>query len=361
MHHIQEGTDSMNRKLRLATLVAGALAGLALAGSALAAYTPTIAVTHTVATGGAHPATIHAKVAQSDDPTAQVQIFAPTGYTIATEAPNTTLGKASGTVFARDTGLTLPLEGTVVAADPAQYTGPPSNVCSPGTHFAVWLLNLSVAGQTIALPIYVDPTTGPQTALGAYKLVSCFAAPDTPVGSPNHAPFGAQLLDATFTIDSAISLPASAGTYVWRALFTPYTPGTGIPNAAGTREARSFVGLPGTISIRATVKKNRQYTVSGVAKAGPTPAAGAIVTLYRGATAKVVKASTKTTSATGAYSFSGKLAKKKTTYFQTRISVAESDNSAGCTDASVPAGPVPCVSATFGGWAAASSTIRIRT
>ena len=79
MHHVQEGTDSMNTKLRLATLVAGALAGVALAGSALAAYTPTIAVSHPVATGGAHPTTIHAKVAQTDDPTAQVQIFAPTG------------------------------------------------------------------------------------------------------------------------------------------------------------------------------------------------------------------------------------------------------------------------------------------
>jgi len=208
----------------LAGSAAGRLAGVALAGSALAAYTPTIAVSHPVATGGAHPTTIHAKVAQTDDPTAQVQIFAPTGYTIAAAPPSTTLGKASGTVFARDTGLTLPLEGTVVAADPAQYVGPPNNQCSPGTHFAVWLLNLSVAGQTIAVPIYVDPTTGTQAGLGAYKLVACFSSPDTPVGSPNHAPCGAQLRDANFTVDSAITLPASAGTYVWRSLFTPYTP-----------------------------------------------------------------------------------------------------------------------------------------
>ena len=184
------------------------------------------------------------KVAQTDDPTAQVQIFAPAGYTIATAAPDTTLGKASGTVFARDTGLTLPLDGTVVAADPAQYVVPPNNQCSPGTHFAVWLLKLSVAGQTITVPIYVDPTTGTQTGLGAYKMVACFSAPDTPKEAPNHAPFGAQLLDANFTVDSAITLPASTGTYVWRTLFTPYTPGTGVPNAAGTREARSFVGLP---------------------------------------------------------------------------------------------------------------------
>ncbi|TML85832.1 MAG: hypothetical protein E6G08_13130 [Actinobacteria bacterium] len=359
MHHVQEGTDSMNTKLRLATLVAGALAGVALAGSALAAYTPTIAVSHPVATGGAHPTTIHAKVAQTDDPTAQVQIFAPTGYTIAAAPPSTTLGKASGTVFARDTGLTLPLEGTVVAADPAQYVGPPNNQCSPGTHFAVWLLNLSVAGQTIAVPIYVDPTTGTQAGLGAYKLVACFSAPDTPVGSPNHAPFGAQLLDANFTVDSAITLPASAGTYVWRSLFTPYTPSAGVPNAAGTVEARSFLGLPGTISIRAAVKK-RKYTVSGVAKAGSTPAAGATVSLYRGATAQVVKAASKTATATGAYSFSGKLAKKKTTYFQTRVTVDESDNSAGCTDTSVPSAGVRCASSTFGGWAAASQVIRIR-
>src|SRR2546425_610746 len=116
----------MNTKLRLATLAAGALGGIALAGSALADFIPTLA----------------------------------------------------------------------------------------GTHFAVWLLKLSVGGQTITVPIYVDPTTGTQTGLGAYRMLACFSAPDTPMGSPNHAPFGAQLLDANFTVDSAITLPASSGTYV---------------------------------------------------------------------------------------------------------------------------------------------------
>lgn len=350
----------MNRRFRLATLVAGALVGLAFAGSALASYTPRLAVSHNVvATAGAHPTTIHVSVPQSDDPTAVLQIYAPAGYTFAASAPGTTLGAASGTIFARDTGLTLPLAGTVVAADPAQYTGPPNNVCSPGTHFAVWLLSLSVAGQTIAIPIYVDPTAGAEAGLGAYKIRACFTAPDTPPGSANHAPLGAQLLDARFTVDSAISLPGTNGTYVWRSLFTPYTPGAGVPNAAGTVEARSFVGLPGRVSIKASAKAGK-VKLTGTVTAGPTRVQGASVKIYSGRTTKLARVASSTTGASGTYSFSAKLAKKKTTYFQARTTLAEGDFAGGCSSAGVPAGPAPCASATIGGFSAVSQLIRVK-
>src|SRR5436305_4534802 len=135
-------------------LAAGVVVALAFAGSALAAFTPRLAVSQNVVAGGAHPTTIHVAVAQTDDPTAVVQIYVPTGYSIEASATGTNLGAASGTVFARDVGLTLPLEGTVVADDPANHTADP---CAPGSHFAVWILNLSIAGNVIAVPIYVDP------------------------------------------------------------------------------------------------------------------------------------------------------------------------------------------------------------
>jgi hypothetical protein len=351
----------MNRNFRLATLVAGALVGLAFAGSALASYTPRLAVSHkVVAKAGPHPTTIHVSVPQSDDPTAALQIFAPAGYTFTAPAPGTTLGAASGAVYARDTGLTLPLAGTVTAADPAQYTGPPNNQCSPGTHFAVWLLSLSVAGQTIAIPIYVDPTSGNDTVLGAYKIRACFTAPDTPPGSANHAPLGAQLLDANFTIDSAISLPSASGRYAWRALFTPYTPGAGVPNAAGTVEARSFLGLPGTISLGAKyLAKTNTYKLTGAVRSGPTVVQNATVAIYRGRTTKVAKVSSTKTNARGTFSTAGHLSPRKTTYFQARVTVAEQDYAEGCT-ANVQTYPVPCASATLGGFSAVSQLIRIK-
>jgi hypothetical protein len=351
----------MTRKLRFATLVAGVLGGLALAGSALAAYTPRLAVSHNVtAKAGAFPTTIHASVAQTDDPTAQIQIFVPAGYSIAATAAGTNLGVASGTVFARDTGLTLPLQGSVVAADPAQYTGPPNNLCSPGTHFAVWLLNLSVAGQTITIPVYVDPTSGAQTILGAYKIVACFTPPDVPMTAPIRAPFGAQLLDANFTVNSAITLPSASGRYAWRALFTPYTPGTGVPNAAGTVEARSFLGLPGTISLGASyLAKTNTYRLSGTVRSGPTVVGDATVQIYRGRTTKVTRTSSTKTNASGTYNTAGHLAPRKTTYFQTRVHVGEREYAEGCT-ANIQTGPVPCVSATLGGFSAVSQLIRIK-
>jgi hypothetical protein len=344
--------------LRLMTLVAGALAALALAGSAFAAFTPRMVVSQNLAAGGAQPTTIHVNVAQTDDAAAVAQIYVPTGYSIASSAPGTNLGAASGTVFARDVGLTLPLDGTVIADDPANHTADP---CAPGTHFAVWVLNLSVAGNTIALPVYVDPTAGAETAFGAYKLRTCFGPPDVPPGTPGRSPNGAQLLDASFTVNSAITAPTAPARYVWRALLTPWTPGTGVPNVAGTVEARSFVDLPGAISLSASyVRKSNSYRLSGTVKAGGTAVGGAKVDVYRGRTAKVAKAGSTTTKAGGTYSVAGKLTPKKTTFFQTRATGGGDDYPAGCTAAGLAPAPVPCATATLGGWSAVSRVISIR-
>src|SRR5439155_1037436 len=81
---------------------------------------------------------------------AKIQIFVPTGYTInASAAPGSTIGTTSGSVFARDANIPLPLSGNVVVAPP--NTNAPG--CATGTHLAVWNLALSVAGQSINLPV----------------------------------------------------------------------------------------------------------------------------------------------------------------------------------------------------------------
>jgi len=71
-----------------------------------------------------------------------------------------------------------------------------------------------------------------------------------PAGTPGRATFGAKLLSATFSA-SAIKEPASGtGDLRWTSLWTPYNPGVGTVNAAGTVEVQSNRPLPvsGTFS-----------------------------------------------------------------------------------------------------------------
>ena len=166
---------------KLAVLLVAATAALALAGNALA--TQKLEVTQT-----ASPASVTIKVsqAQTDPQPAKITIYVPAGYTLNTgSAAGSVIGRTTGEVFARDLNIPLPLEGDVVVDNPASHL---TDQCAPGTHAAVWILRLSVAGQTIALPVYADPTAGTETALGSAKLVTCLGPADVPAGTPGRAP-----------------------------------------------------------------------------------------------------------------------------------------------------------------------------
>ena len=137
----------------------------------------------------------------------------------------------------------------------------PGDVCSPGTHAAIWNLNLSVAGQTLVLPLYVDPTSGAATALGAYQMRICLPPWDTPVGSPGRAFEGAQLLDAKFTVNNIFSgadeRRSPSGTRCSRRTTPAWARRTPPPRS---RRA-SLVGTP-SLTLKAT-KKNGKYAVGG--------------------------------------------------------------------------------------------------
>src|SRR3954470_24382405 len=151
----------MKRLVKLAVLAGAATTALAFAGNALAVQKLSVAQTAT-------SLTIKLTQAQSDAQPAKIQIFVPSAYTVNTSAaPGTVIGTTSGSVFARDANIPLPLSGNVVVAPPD--TNAPG--CATGTHLAVWNLALSVAGQNINLPVHVDATSGAEAALGAYKLV----------------------------------------------------------------------------------------------------------------------------------------------------------------------------------------------
>ncbi len=331
---------------KLAVLALVSTAALALAGNAFA--TQKLEVSQTSGS-----VTIKLSQAQTDAQPARITIYVPAGYQLNTsQTAGTVIGKTSGQVFARDLNIPLPLEGDVVVDSPSNHLADP---CSPGAHQAVWILKLSVAGQTIQLPVYVDPTAGAEGALGSAKLVVCLGPSDVPSGTPGRSPNGAQLLDATFTVNGVLTPPAGATR--WMAFTTPYSAGNGRPNAAGTVETRSFVG-PGAVTLSSKIvsKKTKLVRLSGtVSQSGLDVAAKVRIFVNN-------KARFSTSSkANGEYAISLKNTSKKvrTTVFQARVTAAARDITAsGCTNPTQA--PIPCVSATAGGFSAVSRKVKVR-
>jgi hypothetical protein len=336
----------MKTILRLAVLAVAGTAALALAGNALATQKLSVRQTAT-------SLTIKVSQAQTDAQPARISIYVPTGYSInASATPGTKLGSTTGNVFSRDANIPLPLSGDVIAAATSQGIA----ACDAGSHIAVWVLQLSVAGQTINLPVHVDQTAGAEAALGAYKLVVCLNPDDVPVGTPGRSPNGARLLDATFTVDNIFTVPA--GQSVWKAISTPYAAGIGAPNPAGTVETRAIVGT-GAISITKKVNaKARLVRFTGrVTQAGAAVAGARVSLLLNG---KVTRFSART-NASGNYSIVlRKSGRKTTSTFQARVVVAERDvTSSGCSSPT-PGVPGGCVSATASPFTSVSAKLRIR-
>jgi hypothetical protein len=344
----------MRAPLRAALVAAAIAASLVAASSALAANTATIAVS-----SAGTATTIHINVPQTTDPIAVISIFVPAGYNAnLSAAPDTNIGSVDATANGHDVGLTLPLTGSVATASPV---APASDPCSPGTHAAIWDLNLSVAGQPVTLTLYVDPTSGAATSLGAYEMLICLPPWDVPVGTPGRAVQGAQLLDAEFTVKGIFTAPTAPGLLAWHTLFTPYNPGLGTVNPVATFEARSLVGVP-SLSLKAS-KKNGKYTLSGKAAEGGVAVAGASISIQRGASAKKLKkAGTATTSASGTWSASGKLTGKAPVYFKATATVKERDATAqGCaTPLPATVAPGGCSSATLGAWTVSSPVAKLK-
>jgi hypothetical protein len=233
----------MRKSTQLLVGVVAALASLAFAGSALASFAPKLVVSS--ATDGG-PVRLGVVAANTDDPTAKVSIYVPTGFTVGTPAAGTKLGNVTATAAAADLGgAVLPLTGELDAIAPTATTAAQAQACGIAAA-QTWDLHLTAAGQTLDIPLFVVPTAGPEASLGTTKLVVCLPPPDVPAGTPGRATFGAKLLSATFTA-SAITEPTTAGAYRWTSLWTPYNPGKGTPNAAASVEAQSLRNVPTTL------------------------------------------------------------------------------------------------------------------
>jgi len=342
---------------------AAILAGLVLAPGALAApNSGSISVAYNPPRLGVSNSTaIHVNIASSTDAVAAVNIFTGTTLVNSGGTPGTTIGSVNATAIAHDQGgLTLPLAGTVVTDDPAKHTTDP---CSPGTNFAVWNMNLTVAGQTLVIPIYVNKTVGATTSLGAYNLKICLPPWDVPAGTPGRAAFGAQLTDAALTLNKIFTSPTAAGTSTWEMLVTTYTPGKGTPNPASTFEARAVVPLPVVLTIKVSyLKKTNTWKLSGTLTEGGKPVPRWTIRIGRGPNGKAFPAQSVTkTSLAGKWQTAGHLKPLKTTYFVAKASALERDYTAtGCQNPTTSAAPAGCVHATLPPWSVSSPIVRIK-
>jgi hypothetical protein len=357
----------MSKTIRMLLLgLVGAVA-LSSAGTALAAYaSPSLRVTDDRTS-----TTIRFTASATDDPSAKLSFYAPTGYSASlAQAAGTTLGTVTAQGTAADLGgALLPLTGTVqVRAANGTFTSAPGSTPAPlaaaatqctgtPTHTAFWVLILQAAGQTLELPVFVDsPAAGTgASAFATASIQACLPPPDVPSGTPGRASFGFKLTQVDFKVNGVFT-SAGTGQPRWRVLATPYVPGQGRANPAGSVEAQSVIAFPRTLSLRKptlkTAKGVATLTLGGVAQ---LPAGATSLRLYRGRTAGGLTPSV-TLRKTGT-SFRGTLrikqtAKRQIVFLQARATVA-----AG-TDTCTPTFGVQCVGATRAAVAVRSGTVR---
>jgi hypothetical protein len=334
----------MKKSLRWALLACASFAALALAGPALAAYNPSLTIEQSsYKLGAAATIDVFIAIPENDDPTAKLTILSPAGYSANLGAtPGTKIGSVIAVVKAKAlAGGRLPLAGDVVVAnqaDPA-ITAASTQCTGAATHNTTWILNTTLQGQTIAIPVFVDQV-GPLV-----RMQVCLRSPDVPESSGGAA-FGAQLVLADFTVQGVFRNASTKNGYEWAGIYTPYTPGTATPNAAGTVEWRTFVGLPSSLTLSKAKAKSGFKLVGRLSITGLNPK-GIRPYLYSGKKPKPAPSATsggtgkrtrlKAVPASGKYSVARSNV-KFTTYFQTRFE----NYLTQCTGASPSGLPVPC-------------------
>jgi hypothetical protein len=335
----------MRNRTRTAIVAVAALAALALAAVATAAYTsPKLSVSY----AAGNVTRIVASASVDNDATARAAIVIPTGTALTTTAaPGTKVGTAKAQVSALALGgALLPLAGDIVVAPPGSVPAASQTGCiGPATPQATLMLVLQAAGQTINLPAYIIPTSGPQAALGAAQLVFCLPPPDLP--APVGATFGAKFLSADLTLNGVIG-PIAQG--AWVAFWTPWNAGVGTVNAAATVASPAAIA-PGGITLSGRKVKGVKRLSGRVTQAGAGIATR--VTILAG----TKRLATVSARANGAFTYAVPK-KSKATTFRARAVVAGHDAPAVC--GQFGSLGVPCVNATVSGFTATSGAVRIR-
>ena len=240
----------------------------------------------------------------------KLTLYVPAGYGLNPADPP---GTREGDDFI-DAGSDFGI-GDLRAADPAFLDPGQAQACAPGSHDAVWTLQVDLDSTSLTVPVYIDGTSGEEAALGAYKLQICL--PLAHVASQAGGwPLGSRVrvVGLSFT---RITNPTSAGVYVWRA-FLSNPDSTGTPDASTTYELRSDMPLPAKLTLGGRFdRKHHRAILSGRLMTPSLPVGGLEISLYRrvGHFWKYL-ASTRTP-ANGAYKFV--LRQSKTTTYGTEV------------------------------------------
>lgn len=343
----------MKRRIWTLGAALASLAALVAVPSAFAAYTTAKLEVRQSGTA----VTVRATLSPDDDPTASVRIFAPTGVQVTTtQAPGAVIGSVQAVVKALDLGSAdLPLTGQLVVAAPGQVPAASQTACL-GTlaPTATWLMSLGAAGQTLTVPTYFVATAG--NPLGAGYIQVCLPPPDVPAGTPGRATFGAKLYSAELTINGVFSAVANAR---WLAFWTPYRPGVGQVNAAGTVASPAQVSA-GTLTIAARRVGNRRSTratVSGTLTQGGQPRAGVTVVVRGGPRANALRRlGSARTRANGSWT----LPVRSGVFFRANATAPAGTAPALCTAIADAIAPVTCVNPTTSGFTVQSRVVRKR-
>ena len=342
----------MRKLIRLAIAAGAVVATLAWTGSAWAVYQPRLIVT-SLTNGANKPTTMlleHLQTA-NDDATAKDTIYAPLGYQAnLTAAPGTNIGTVEATLILRSGGnATADATGAVVVDSPSNWAPQATQCTGTATHEAVWRLDITVAGSPLRVPIFVDHSTGADATFSSVKIQFCLLGP---IGTPA----GAQLLDAFFDVQNVFTSPPNTADRVWRAVMTPYLPGSPQPNPAGTVESQAVVPGRVAFSIKARgLKKKGMVLISGKVLVDGKPSARATIQFYRVPNLnKPIK--TVRTKANGTFAFQKKFT-RRTVLFVVAIRVADLGP---CPATPLPGVPGGCVTATESYGAAAFVTAKPR-
>jgi hypothetical protein len=353
----EERIFSMRTSVRLTLVACASLVALVFANAAWSAYEPNLLIASERQTlRSATSLVIGVSQSRDDDATAFIDIAVPAGYTERlTATPGTVVGEGAATVLRR--GATTPevVTGQLVAANPADFAGPPNNTCvkAQGPHSAVWLLNVTVGGTPARVPLYIDD--GPNIEGVSAHIKLCFA-------SPADTSSAFQLLTAVFEVRNVFTNPAVRALYAWNATFTPYLPNSTSPNDAGAVEARAVVPLPVRVTMKAK-RKGRVVTLTGKIDL-PGNAIPAIVEIWVGPSPRKLKRVARAkVKATGEFTIRRPRVGNRTRiqYYQARLDTPFANAvSFGHCQTPPPRAPRGCVSATFAALYVPSGLIRAR-
>jgi len=365
----------MQKLTRLAIIGGASALALALSAPALAAFTPRLDVSVPNGLSASGKVKVHfAAVVPgtgTQETTARLVAYSPVGFTANGGTIGSIIGTADTRVRAGDLGgAIVPVPGEIEVRAPtgtALVSGVPiplaalATACTgTTTHTAYWVFKLTAAGNALELAAFFDLTAGAEQALGTSKITFCLPPDDIPPGTPGRSPLGNKLVDAVLTFNAGVyTNAATAGQYIWASIWTPYNPGVGTANVAGTVSAVSVTPLPVLLTLKGKYNKAKKAAaLAGRISAAGQFQAGVKLPLFAAAKKTGLKrsGSTGATTATGAFTAIKKMV--KTTYYQVRFAIPAVDQPSIC--AALPAVGLPkCVTSTVGGFSVLSNILKV--